>query len=97
MAQIKNVAPAAFKPQVDDMEKRINILYDHLNNEDLLKEDTVQQMVGIAQCVQGKDFDRALSLFGEMQAAKQEGEGGVWMVSTHACEPSENSQANVSV
>lgn len=97
MAQIKNVAPAAFKPQVDDMEKRINILYDHLNNEDLLKEDTVQQMVGIAQCVQGKDFDRALSLFGEMQAAKQESEGGVWMVSTHACEPGENSQANVPV
>ncbi|KYG43306.1 hypothetical protein M433DRAFT_6432 [Acidomyces richmondensis BFW] len=80
MTQIKNAAPAAFKPQVDDMEKRINILYDHLNNQDLLKEDTVKQMVEIAECVQGKDFDRALSLFGELQTAKQENEGGVWMV-----------------
>jgi len=65
---------------VEDMEKRINILYDHLNNDDLLRPDTVQQMVEIARCVQGKDWDRAQSLFNEMNAAKLESEGTHWMV-----------------
>jgi len=75
------VAPQAFKPQVDDMEKRINILFDHLNNEDLLKPDTVQTMVVISQCVQSKDWDQAQAMFTEMQRVKGESEGGVWMVS----------------
>ena len=81
LARIKSVAPQAFKPQVDDMDKRINILFDHLNNEDLLSDETVQQMVEISRCVQGKEWDRASGLFGEMQGAKMEREGGVWMVS----------------
>ena len=82
VARIKSVAPAAFKPQVDDMEKRINILFDHLNNEELLKLDTVQTMVEISRCVQNKDWDRAQAEFTEMQKAKGESEGGVWMVSS---------------
>jgi len=81
VARIKSVAPQAFKPQVDDMEKRINILFDHLNNEDLLKPDTVQTMVVISQCVQSKDWDQAQAMFTEMQRVKGESEGGVWMVS----------------
>jgi protein transport protein SEC31 len=70
-----------YKPQVDDMEKRINILFDHLNNEDLLSEQTVQQMVSISQTVQNRDWDQALSLFNEMQTGKLETEGTHWMVS----------------
>lgn len=62
------------------MAKRINILFDHLNNDDLLKPDTVQQMVQIAQYVQGKEWDSAQSLFAEMQSAKLESEGKNWMV-----------------
>ena len=64
------------------MEKRINILFDHLNNEDLLRPDTVQQMVQIAQLVQQKDFDQAQARFNEMQQAKLETEGTLWMVSS---------------
>lgn len=63
------------------MDKRINILFDHLNNEDLLQPDTVQQMVDIAQHVQRKEWDQAQSLFTEMQTAKLETEGTHWMVS----------------
>lgn len=76
------MAPQAFKPQVDDMEKRINILFDHLNNEDLLRPDTVQQMVELSQAVSGKDWDRANSMFVQLQEAKMETEGTHWMVST---------------
>lgn len=80
MTRIRTVAPPTFKPQVDDMAKRINILFDHLNNDDLLKPDTVQQMVQIAQHVQNKEWDQAQSLFTEMQSAKLETEGKNWMV-----------------
>lgn len=80
MARIKSVAPQAFKPQVDDMDKRINILFDHLNNEELLKPDTVQQMVDISRAVAGKDWDTAQRLFTEMQSAKLDTEGTLWMV-----------------
>ncbi len=81
IARIKSVAPQQYKPQVDDMEKRLNILFDHLNNEDLLSEGTVQEMVGISQAISSKDWERASSLFGEMQSAKLATEGGNWMVS----------------
>lgn len=70
-----------YKPQVEDMEKRINILFDHLNNEDLLSEQTVQQMVSISQAVQNRDWDQASSLFNDMQTGKLETEGTHWMVS----------------
>lgn len=80
IARIKSVAPQAFKPQVDDMDKRINILFDHLNNGDLLQQDTVQQMVEISQAVHGKDWDRAQSLFTALQTEKAETEGTHWMV-----------------
>lgn len=75
------MAPQAFKPQVEDMDKRINILFDHLNNEDLLQPDTVQQMVEISQLVSSKEWDQAQARFTEMQGAKLETEGTHWMVS----------------
>lgn len=63
------------------MDKRINILYDHLNNEDLLQPDTVQQMVQIAQHVSRKEWDQAHTLLTGMLATKQDTEGTHWMVS----------------
>lgn len=63
------------------MDKRINILFDHLNNEELLKPDTIDQMVEISRAVSSKEWDRAQSLFTEMQSAKLDTEGQLWMVS----------------
>lgn len=63
------------------MDKRINILFDHLNNEELLKPDTVGQMVEISRAVASKEWDRAQALFTEMQSAKLDTEGTLWMVS----------------
>ncbi|KAF2479071.1 hypothetical protein BDY17DRAFT_48665 [Neohortaea acidophila] len=79
IASLKAVAPAQYKPQVDDMEKRINILFDHLNNEDLLTEETVGQVRSISAAIQGREWDVALKEFNDMQAAKGD-EGRDWMV-----------------
>ncbi|KAK5719818.1 protein transport protein S31 [Elasticomyces elasticus] len=76
--RIKSVAPQTFKPQVDDMEKRINILFDHLNNGDLLSQGTVEKMVEISRAVEGKDWAKATGLLGEMQGSIG-AEGGLWI------------------
>lgn len=81
MARVKSKAPATFAPQVNDAEKRLNILFDHLNNGDLLKPDTVGQMVEISQAIQSRDMTRAGDVFTELMKTKLESEGGNWMVS----------------
>lgn len=65
------------------MDKRINILFDHLNNQDLLSEGTIAMLVEISRAVQGKEWDRAQAVFGDLQREKSE-EGGVWIVSPAA-------------
>lgn len=80
MQRVKSKAPSTFKAQVNDTEKRLNILFDHLNNEDLLKEDTIQSMVELSQAVQARDFEQAQAIHVEIMTNKTD-ECGNWMVS----------------
>jgi protein transport protein SEC31 len=80
MQRIKAKAPAQFKPQVIDTEKRLNILFDHLNNEDLLKPDTVAEMVQLAGALGGRRYDQAQGLFQDIMTTKTD-QGSSWMVS----------------
>ena len=57
------------------------MLFDHLNNGDLLQSDTVQELVEITQCVQARDMVRAGELLTALMKIKLESEGGNWMVS----------------
>lgn len=79
MSRVKARAPASFKAQVNDTEKRLDILFDHLNNEDLLKPDTVGQMVELSQALQARDFSRASDIQMEVFRDKVD-ECGNWMV-----------------
>lgn len=80
MQRVKAQAPQSFKAHVNDAEKRLNILYDHLNNEDLLKEDTTQEMVHLSQALRSRDFSLAQAIHLELLTNKTE-ECGNWMVS----------------
>lgn len=80
MQRVKSRAPVTFKAQVNDTEKRLNILFDHLNNEDLLKADTIQSMLELAQAIQAKDFETAQAIHVEIMTNKTD-ECGNWMVS----------------
>ncbi len=73
-------APETFKPQVNDTRKRLNLLFDHLNNAELVKEDTVQQLHEIAEAIERKAYDHAQKLQVEIHRDKPE-ECGNWMVS----------------
>ena len=56
------------------------MLYEHLNNEDLLKEDTVQSMVELAQALQSRDYEQAQAIHVDIFTKKND-ECGQWMVS----------------
>ena len=82
MQRVKSRAPSSFRAQVNDTEKRLNILFDHLNNEDLLKADTIASMVALAQAIQSKDFEQAQAIHVEIMTNKTD-ECGNWMVSRY--------------
>ena len=79
MTRVRARAPSSFKVQVDDTEKRLNILFDALNNEDLLRPGTVGQMVELSQALEQRDFDRASNLQTEIHRDKVD-ECVNWMV-----------------
>ena len=79
MQRVKSKAPSTFKAQVNDTEKRLNILFEHLNNDDLLKPDTVKSMLDLAQAVQAKDFEQAQATHIEIMTNKTD-QCGNWMV-----------------
>lgn len=79
MERVKAKAPAQYKQHVVDMEKRINILFDHLNNEEVLKPDTIDEMNTLADYLTDRKYDEALTLFTGIITNKPD-EGNNWMV-----------------
>jgi len=64
---------------VNDTRKRLDILFDHLNNDDLLKPDTVAQIVELSRAIEARDYTRASEIQLDVQVNKVE-ECGQWMV-----------------
>jgi len=79
MQRVKARAPAQYKQHIVDTEKRLNILFDHLNNEELLKPDTIQEMNELAQHMFARNYDEAMALFTDLMTNKTD-EGSNWMV-----------------
>ncbi|KAL1984963.1 hypothetical protein VTN96DRAFT_8519 [Rasamsonia emersonii] len=79
MQRVKARAPSSFKAQVDDAERRLNILFDHLNNEDLLKPNTVTDMVELAKAIQARDYETAKNIHVDILTNRTD-ECGNWMV-----------------
>lgn len=78
MQRIKGRAPANFKPQVDDTEKRLNLLFDGLNNE-AIPAHAIVQLKELANSMQARNFEQAQGIHTELM---KELEGsGAWMVS----------------
>jgi protein transport protein SEC31 len=81
MQRVAGKAPPSFTAQVKDTQKRLNILFDHLNNEDLVKPDTVERLNELAQALQARNYDVAARVQVDIQRDKTD-ECGHWMVST---------------
>jgi protein transport protein SEC31 len=80
MQRVASKAPANFAPQVKDTQKRLNILFDHLNNEELIKPDTIERLNELAEALASKNYDAASRLQVNIQSEKTE-ECKTWMVS----------------
>lgn len=79
MQRVKSRAPSTFRAQVNDTEKRLNILFDHLNNEDLLKQDTVASMVDLAEALHARKYEVAQGIHVDIMTNKND-QCGNWMV-----------------
>ncbi|KAJ4859067.1 sec23-binding domain of sec16 domain-containing protein [Trichoderma breve] len=79
MQRVASKAPPTFAPQVKDTQKRLNILFDHLNNEELVQPSTIEQLSQLAVAIQTKDYATAQRLQMEINRDKTE-ECGNWMV-----------------
>ncbi|KAG5935838.1 protein transport protein S31 [Claviceps sorghi] len=79
MQRVASKAPAAFAPQVKDTQKRLGLLFDHLNNQELLQPATIDQLNQLADAIQNKDYATAQKLQVDIQRDKTE-ECGNWMV-----------------
>lgn len=80
MQRVAGKAPPSFAAQVKDTQKRLNILFDHLNNEDLLKFETISRLSDLALALQAKDYDSASRMQVDIQRDRLD-ECGQWMVS----------------
>jgi protein transport protein SEC31 len=81
MQRVASKAPPSFAAQVKDTQKRLNILFDHLNNEELVKPDTIQRLNELADALQSKNYDAASRLQVDIQRERTD-ECGNWMVSS---------------
>lgn len=79
MQRVAAKAPASFAPQVKDTQKRLGLLFDHLNNEELVKPDTIEQLTQLANALETQNYPEAQRLQVEIQRDKTE-ECGNWMV-----------------
>ena len=82
MQRVKSRAPSSFKAQVNDTERRLNILFDHLNNEELLKPNTVESMVELSRAIQVRDYETAQAIHLDILTNRTD-ECGNWMVSSN--------------
>jgi len=67
-----------FKKHLEDTDHRLAILFDHLNNEELLTPDTIQEMNELADFVQNKQFDEAMATCTDLITNKTD-QGTDWM------------------
>ena len=79
MQRVASKAPSTFAPQVKDTQKRLNLLFDHLNNEELVQPATIEQLTELASALQAKNYDVAHKLQVGIQRDRTE-ECGNWMV-----------------
>ncbi|KAK7746991.1 protein transport protein S31 [Cytospora paraplurivora] len=79
MLRVASKAPQNFAPQVKDTQKRLGLLFDHINNEELVKPDTIAQLSQLAQALEAKDYAEAHRIQTDIHASKPE-ECGNWMV-----------------
>lgn len=82
MQRVKVRAPVNFKAQVEDTERRLNVLFDQLNNGDITNPESLQQLRQLAQGLQERNIELAQAMYVELESLKQSDQRGPWLVSS---------------
>ncbi|CAN6658780.1 protein transport protein Sec31p [Trichomonascus vanleenenianus] len=77
--RVMPVIPQQYQRQMKDAERRLNMLYDHLNNEDLLSDETIEEMLRLVEAVSQQDYAMASALQVDIMTTRSE-ECGKWMI-----------------
>ena len=78
MQRIQSQAPEKFKAEVDDTAKRLNLLFDALNNGEVPSAG-ISLLMRYSKGMQARDFTEAQGAHTEL--VKQVENGGLWLVS----------------
>ncbi|ODQ66157.1 hypothetical protein NADFUDRAFT_83005 [Nadsonia fulvescens var. elongata DSM 6958] len=63
LESLKPLVPAAYTKQVKDAEKRLNILFDHLNNEEVLSGETISDLLELSACIDESNWGEAQGIY----------------------------------
>ncbi|KAF3911552.1 hypothetical protein ABW20_dc0109856 [Dactylellina cionopaga] len=66
MEQIAAKAPVDFKTQVQQLGKRLDVFFDHLNNDDLLSQNTISALTQVFVLVRDGNYDEATAANAEV-------------------------------
>ncbi|KAK6504744.1 protein transport protein S31 [Arthrobotrys musiformis] len=68
MERVTANAPADFKAQVQQLGKRLDIFFDHLNNDDLLSHDATSRLTDVFVHVKNGNYDEASNAYANVQS-----------------------------
>lgn len=77
LQDLRPLIPEKYAKHAVDMEKRLNLLFDHLNNEDLLSSGAIAKLKLVCAALEAKDYSNASALNIEISTAHSD-EVGNW-------------------
>lgn len=78
LARIQPIISSQYPKPYRDTVRRLNMLFDHLNNQELLLKDTISDMVRLANAVKSQNYEEAKIIQDTIQRTRSE-QCGQWM------------------
>ena len=78
LARVTPLIPKEYTKQLKDCDKRLNILYGHLEKQDLLTQPTIDKLRSLTQFLKEKNYSEAMQVHVDI-ATNHAQEGGNWL------------------
>lgn len=78
LERVTPLTPKEYSKQLKDCDKRLKILYGHMERQDLLTQPTVDKLKKIVECLKNKQYTEAMEIHVDI-ATNNSQEGGNWL------------------
>ncbi|CCD22445.1 Sec31p NDAI_0A02880 [Naumovozyma dairenensis CBS 421] len=78
LVRVTPLTPKEYHKQLKDCDKRLKILYGHLERQDLLTQPTINELKELVECMKQKDYTKAMQIHTDIGTNHPE-EGGNWL------------------